>query len=63
VHSGGALAIDPAAVNGVKSPDPIKFEAAIGPNAGFVYGDRIERFDRMQTDIRKAKRCFLRVHA
>jgi hypothetical protein len=63
VHSGGALAIDPAAVDGVKSPDAIKFEAAIGPNAGFVHGDRIERFDGMQTYIREARRCFLRVHA
>jgi hypothetical protein len=52
VHSGGALGIDPAAVDGVKSPHTVKFEAAIGPDAGFVHGDRIERFDGMQTNIR-----------
>ncbi len=63
VHSGGALAIDPAAVAGVKSPDTVELEAAMGPNAGFVHGDRIERFDGMQTDIRQARRCSLRVHA
>jgi hypothetical protein len=62
VHSGGALAIDPATVDGVESPDTIKFEAAIGPKPGFVHGHRIERFDGMQSDIRKARRCSLRVH-
>jgi hypothetical protein len=63
VHSSGALAIDPSSVDRVKSPDAVKFEAAIGPKAGFVHRDRIEGFDGMQTDIRQARHGSLGVHA
>jgi len=41
MHGGGALAIDPAAVCGVERPDTIEFQASIGPDPRFVYGDGV----------------------
>src|SRR5262249_8893456 len=55
VNCGRAFAVDPFAVGGKKRPGTVEFKAAIGTDTRFIDADRIERFDRMQTNAGKAR--------
>ena len=48
---GSALAIDPVAIHGIESPGAVEGESAGRGDTGFVDGDRVERFDGMETDV------------
>ena len=51
MNDGGALAIDPFAVDRMKSPGAVESEPAGRGNASFVDGDRIERLDGVEADV------------
>lgn len=51
MDGGSAFAIDPFAVNGIESPGAIEGKAAGRGDAGLGDGDRVERFDRVETDV------------
>ena len=51
MDGGSALAIDPFAVDGIEGPGAIEGEAAGRGDAGLGDGDRVERFDRVETDV------------
>src|SRR6266699_1752031 len=56
VDSCVALAVNPLSVDGVKRPRAVEFQAAGRADARFFHGNRIERLDRMQSDVCKARR-------
>ena len=51
VDGGGALAVDPFAVDGIEGPGAIEGEAAGGTDAGFRDGDGVEGFDGVEADV------------
>jgi len=57
MDGGSTFAIDPAAVHGIEGPGAIEFKAAGRADAGFGNGDRVERFDGMETKIGQARGC------
>jgi len=50
-----ALAIDPSAVKGIKSPHTVEGESTGGADVGFGYGNRVEGFDGMETNEGKSR--------
>lgn len=63
MDSGGALAVDPFAIHGMKGPGAIEGESAGRGDAGFGDVDRVEGFDGMKADVHKARKERNRGHA
>ena len=55
MDGGSALAVDPSAVGGVKSPNAVESESAAGADASFGNGNRVDGLDRMETNDSKGR--------
>src|SRR5260370_676322 len=62
VNSSSALAVRPLAINGVERPGAVEFKPARRPDARFLHMHRIERFNGMEANVRKARRWSGRNH-
>jgi hypothetical protein len=63
MDGGGALAVDPFAVDGVEGPGAVESEAAGGTDAGFGDGDGIERFDGVEANVDEVRGRLRRRHS
>src|SRR5258708_38353015 len=46
-----ALSVDPVSVERIERPDAVQLQSAIGADAGFRYGNRIQSFNRVETNV------------